>query len=176
MFLSWNSPCKSNGHIEHFKLQFKGRRSGYDDVQFERIVHMDFSNNGSITYTETDLKPEYSYTVNASVKTEGVEEYSDSITSTFEAPAGSEYRVKIVNNNEEDIICFYLHSVPQKLDSETMASARVEAYENSNPSKIAIVRFPANILKSDYGTILYVALLLSQKVGNRLRCDIFYIL
>lgn len=101
MFLSWNSPCKSNGHIEHFKLQFKGRRSGYDDVQFERIVHMDFTNNGSITYTETDLKPEYSYTVNASVKTEGVEEYSDSITSTFEAPAGSEYRVKIVNLMEK---------------------------------------------------------------------------
>lgn len=54
-----------------------------------------------------------------------------------------------------------------------MATARVEAYENSNPSKIAIVRFPANILKSDYGTILYVALLLSQKVGIRLTGDIF---
>lgn len=54
--------------------------------------------------------------------------------------------------------------VPQRLDTEAMTKARVEAYESSNPSKIAVVRFPADVLQSEYGTILYVALLLSQKV------------
>lgn len=55
--------------------------------------------------------------------------------------------------------------VPQRLDSGELASASVGAYENSNPSKTAIVRFPADILESDSGTIIYVALLLSQKVN-----------
>lgn len=53
-----------------------------------------------------------------------------------------------------------------KLEVADVNKSRVEPYENSNPSKTAIVRFPADILESDSGTIMYVALLLSQKVIN----------
>ncbi|XP_073844444.1 protein tyrosine phosphatase 52F isoform X2 [Musca autumnalis] len=141
VIISWSSPCKSNGDIEYFLLEFIGNRDGYESQHLVREIPADYSNDGQIQYNETDLKPEYHYTVSAAVKTFGVDILSENAYTTFDAPAG----------------------IPQRLDTEAMAKARVEAYESSNPSKIAVVRFPADILKSEYGSILYVALLLSEK-------------
>uniref|UniRef100_T1PDP8 protein-tyrosine-phosphatase n=1 Tax=Musca domestica TaxID=7370 RepID=T1PDP8_MUSDO len=139
--VSWSSPCKSNGDIEYFLLDFNGHRDGYENQNITRKIIPDFSKDGLISHNETELKPEYHYTVSASVKTVGVEFLSENAYAAFDAPAG----------------------IPQRLDTEAMTKARVEAYESSNPSKIAVVRFPADVLQSEYGTILYVALLLSQK-------------
>uniref|UniRef100_A0A1I8PP92 protein-tyrosine-phosphatase n=1 Tax=Stomoxys calcitrans TaxID=35570 RepID=A0A1I8PP92_STOCA len=143
--LTWKSPCKSNGDIDHFLVNFNGIRTGFDDHSFQRKVEPYFIEKGLITYNETKLKPEYSYLANVSVKTKGVETYSDYTSIAFESPAG----------------------IPRSMDSEALQQSRVEAYQSSNPSKIAVVRFPADILTSDYGTILYVALLLSQKNCNQ---------
>ncbi|XP_075165181.1 protein tyrosine phosphatase 52F [Haematobia irritans] len=145
VLLNWKSPCKSNGDITHFLVHFNGIRPGFDDHIFQRTVEPHFNEKGLITYNEAELKPEYNYSVNVSVKINSVDAYSDHASVSFESPAG----------------------IPRSMDNETLERARVEAHQNSNPSKIAVVRFPAEILSSDYGTILYVALLLSQKNCNQ---------
>lgn len=141
VLLTWNSPCKSNGEIEYFLLEFNGERQNHEPLHFQREYRAPFDADGILTYNETNLLPEYKYNVLVKVKTTDVDSLSLAVRSIFDAPAG----------------------IPQRLGSEELAGASVDAYENSNPSKTAIVRFPANILESDSGTIIYVALLLSQK-------------
>lgn len=89
--VSWSSPCKSNGDIEYFLLDFNGHRDGYENQNITRKIIPDFSKDGLISHNETELKPEYHYTVSASVKTVGVEFLSENAYAAFDAPAGSEY-------------------------------------------------------------------------------------
>ncbi|KAM7344935.1 protein tyrosine phosphatase 52F isoform 2-T4 [Cochliomyia hominivorax] len=141
VILTWNSPCRSNGIIEYFLLEFTGARKDLDTVHFQREFIADFRYDGLFMFNETNLRPEYSYNVTVAVKTKGVDVLSTAVKDKFEAPAG----------------------IPVKLETSDINKSRVEAYENSNPSKTAIVKFPSNILESASGTIMYVALLLSQK-------------
>lgn len=87
--VSWTSPCKSNGEIEFFLLKFVGERKGYKMQEFQRSVAPSYDESGQMTYNETDLKPEFNYTVSVAVKTSGVEQISTSITDVFDAPSGS---------------------------------------------------------------------------------------
>ncbi|XP_037826441.1 receptor-type tyrosine-protein phosphatase eta isoform X1 [Lucilia sericata] len=147
VILSWFSPCKSNGLIEYFLLEFTGSRQDYDTVHFQREFQAEFNSDGVVIFNETNLRPEYSYSVSVSVKTKDVDIFSTAVRDKFESPAG----------------------IPNKLEVADINKSRVEAYENSNPSKTAIVRFPADILESDSGTIMYVALLLSQKDCDKIQ-------
>lgn len=56
-----------------------------------------------------------------------------------------------------------IRAVPSTLDDTVVRQMRVSAYETSQPTSSAIVRLPADVLKSDSGNISYIALLLSQK-------------
>ncbi|KAL9898387.1 protein tyrosine phosphatase 52F isoform 2-T5 [Glossina fuscipes fuscipes] len=149
--IAWNMSCKSNGEVEHFLLEFIGERPGYDFLGFTRKVKPDFSKKGSFLHNETNLAPQYTYTVRVSVKIKSVDEFSEPVNHTFEAPAG----------------------IPQRLNAETIGKSRIEAVSGNHPAKSVAVRLPTDILNDDLGTIIYVALLLSQKdcdEGPELKC------
>ncbi|XP_017010293.2 receptor-type tyrosine-protein phosphatase H [Drosophila takahashii] len=140
--ITWKVPCKSNGDIEYFQLGFTGKRDHFASVAFQRKVELDTENRqGRISYTETEMQPQYDYTVQVQVKNRGVDQLSDSVAGTWQSPAG-------------------LPTVPSE---ELIKLMRANVEETTNPTKSAIVRLPADIMTSDSGDIKYVALMLSQK-------------
>ncbi|BFG06427.1 receptor-type tyrosine-protein phosphatase eta [Drosophila madeirensis] len=140
--ITWTLPCKSNGNIEAFILDFTADRAAHEKVEFRRIVPPDTADRkGRMSYTETDLKPEYDYRVNVAVKNVDVDTLSDSATSQWQSPAG----------------------LPARLGSDVVGQMRVSPNETSHPTRSAIVRLPADIQSSESGNITYIALLLSQK-------------
>lgn len=86
--IKWNMPCKTNGEIEYFRLDFIGERSNYDLERFSRIFYPDYNSEGSFLYNETKILPEYKYNVTISIKTQGVEALSRPETETFYGPPG----------------------------------------------------------------------------------------
>lgn len=93
VLLTWNSPCKSNGEIEHFEVNFTGYRQNHESTNFTIYLSPAFNPEGSYTYNETDLLPEYDYKVSVRVKTRSVEELSLASEEKFSAPAGSMYQI-----------------------------------------------------------------------------------
>ncbi|XP_033233871.1 receptor-type tyrosine-protein phosphatase H isoform X1 [Drosophila pseudoobscura] len=140
--VTWRWPCKSNGEIESFVLDFIGKRTAHEKVEFRRIMVPEIADRkGRMSYTETEMRPEYDYTVNVTVKNKDVDTLSDSAVSGWQSPAG----------------------LPSRLGSEVVGQMRVSANETSHPTRSAIVRLPADIQSSESGNITYIALLLSQK-------------
>lgn len=89
--ITWTVPCKSNGEIEYFQLSFRGSRANYNPVAFQRMVGLDTENvKGRMSYTETEMQPQYAYTVQVQVKNREVDELSDSVSGSWESPAGCE--------------------------------------------------------------------------------------
>jgi len=87
--ITWKAPCKSNGDIEYFQLGFKGTRDQFATVEFQRKVELDLGNpQGRISYTETEMQPQYDYTVQVAVKNRNVERLSGSVVGTWQSPAG----------------------------------------------------------------------------------------
>lgn len=90
VLISWELPCKANGVIKHFYLEFFGTRAGYQDVYFDTTVTPDLNSmEETITFKETRLKPEYKYEVNVAVVNKDVLNKSVGVTNSFDAPAGS---------------------------------------------------------------------------------------
>lgn len=90
--INWTIPCKSNGEIEWFLLDFNGKRDEHEEIDFERTVKPDFSDpRGRMSYTETDLQPEYKYTVKVAVKTRDVDTTSSAVQKEWQSPPGCEY-------------------------------------------------------------------------------------
>ncbi|KAL7737912.1 hypothetical protein ACLKA6_006284 [Drosophila palustris] len=139
--IHWTIPCKSNGEIEWFLLDFIGKRNEHE-IKFDRRVEPDTSDKtGRMSYTEKEILPEYNYSVNVSVKTKGVDTLSRPFEKEWQSPPG----------------------LPSHLGEDVVRQMRVSAYETNHPTSSAIVRLPSNILTSSSGSIVYVALLLSQK-------------
>lgn len=90
VILTWYSPCKSNGLIEYFLLEFEGSRQNQGTVHFQREFKTNINDDGIITYNETNLIPEYTYNIKVSVKTQDVPTLSEAVKDKFDAPAGSE--------------------------------------------------------------------------------------
>ncbi|XP_020798309.1 phosphatidylinositol phosphatase PTPRQ isoform X1 [Drosophila serrata] len=139
--ITWTVPCKSNGEIEYFQLSFSGSRANYNPVAFQRRVALDTENlKGRMSYTETDMLPQYAYTVQVAVKNREVEELSGSVPGSWESPAG----------------------LPAVLSKQVVDEMKVIPQQTNHPTKSAVVRLPAEILQSDSGEITYIALLLSS--------------
>ena len=62
------------------------------------------------------------------------------------------------------MLIMYSKTVPKRFNETTANKARVSVFEADNPTNSAIVSFPAYILESETGEIIYAALLVSQKV------------
>lgn len=140
--ITWKVPCKSNGDIEYFQLAFNGTRNNFAPVSFERRVELDTGNKqGRMSYTETEMQPQFDYTVEVSVKNRDVEQLSSSVPGSWQSPAG-------------------LPTIPS---DELIKQMRANVEETSNPTKTAIVRLPADIMTSESGDIKWMALMISQK-------------
>ncbi|XP_068145050.1 phosphatidylinositol phosphatase PTPRQ [Drosophila tropicalis] len=139
----WTVPCKSNGDIEKFIIAVYGDRPNYPSIPtFNRSAELDTSDpKGRMSYTITELEPEYDYTVNIYVKNFDVEKTSTSVFESWRSPAG----------------------IPSAVDGDLLSAMRVTAQEMTHPTSSAIVRLPPEILSSESGTIKYISLLLSQK-------------
>jgi len=159
--ITWKAPCKSNGDIEYFQLGFKGTRDQFATVEFQRKVELDLGNpQGRISYTETEMQPQYDYTVQVAVKNRNVERLSGSVVGTWQSPAGCKYfRIRI----RDPLSHWSPFSVPTVPSEELIKQMRANVEETTNPTKTAIVRLPADIMTSDSGDIKYVALMLSRK-------------
>ncbi|XP_017049952.1 phosphatidylinositol phosphatase PTPRQ [Drosophila ficusphila] len=141
--ITWKVPCKSNGDIEYFQLGFTGQRKNYSSVEFQRRVQLDPGNRqGRMSYTETEMLPQYDYTVQVAVKNRDVEQLSGSVSGSWQSPAG----------------------LPVAPSEELIKQMRANVDETTSPTKTAVVRLPADIMTSESGDIKYMALLLSQKV------------
>ncbi|XP_064536553.1 receptor-type tyrosine-protein phosphatase eta isoform X2 [Drosophila montana] len=139
--VAWTIPCKSNGQIEWFLLEFSGTRKE-QEIKFQRQVPpAGHDKKGRMSYTETDLQPEVEYTVKVAIKTSNVSTLSDSTKKEWKSPSG----------------------LPSALGEDLVSQMRVSAYETNHPTSSAIVRLPGNIANSESGNITYIALLLSQK-------------
>ncbi|XP_012158439.1 phosphatidylinositol phosphatase PTPRQ isoform X3 [Ceratitis capitata] len=142
--LTWQIPCNTNGEIDNFHLYIFGYREDQPRHVFNRSVLPVYDDTGLVTYEETDLKPDFDYTVEVSVNVKNVSQSSISKSTHFKAPS----------------------AIPQKLDDSQIHEVKVDAFTSRNPTKTAEVRFPVEMLKTNLGTITYVALLLSEKGCN----------
>ncbi|KAH8275290.1 hypothetical protein KR026_004701, partial [Drosophila bipectinata] len=140
--ITWTVPCRSNGEIEYFLLVFSGTRKSHENIAFNRTVQLDTENKkGRMSYTETDMQPEYDYKVLVAVKNLDVDQLSYGVPGQWQSPAG----------------------LPSRLGDELVGQMRVKTEETNHPTKSAVVRLPASIMNSESGDIQYVALLVSQK-------------
>ncbi|KAH8277705.1 hypothetical protein KR018_003744, partial [Drosophila ironensis] len=140
--ITWTVPCRSNGEIEYFLLDFSGERASYDPVNFQRQVQLDMENKkGRMSYTETEMLPEYKYKVQVAVKNLNVAELSGGVAGQWQSPAG----------------------LPPRLGADLVGQMRIKTDETNHPTRSAVVRLPADIMNSESGQIQFVALLLSQK-------------
>ncbi|XP_039484170.1 phosphatidylinositol phosphatase PTPRQ [Drosophila santomea] len=140
--ITWNVPCKSHGVIEYFQLNFTGSRTNYAPVTLQRRVQLDtWNKQGRMSYTETEMQPQFDYTVEVSVKNRDVEQLSSSVAEKWQSPPG-------------------LPTIPSE---ELIKQMRANVDETSSPTKTAIVRLPADIMTSEFGDIKWVALMVSQK-------------
>lgn len=89
--VAWTIPCKSNGQIEWFLLEFSGTRK-QQEIKFQRQVPpAGHDMKGRMSYTETDLQPEVEYTVKVAIKTSNVSTLSDSTKREWKSPSGCKY-------------------------------------------------------------------------------------
>lgn len=91
--ITWTVPCRSNGEIEYFLLDFHGTRKNHENIGFQRNVPLDTGNKkGRMSYTETDMQPEYDYKVTVAVKNLNVDELSGGVPAQWTSPAGCVYK------------------------------------------------------------------------------------
>ncbi|XP_054091147.1 phosphatidylinositol phosphatase PTPRQ isoform X2 [Zeugodacus cucurbitae] len=141
VMITWTIPCTTNGEINTFQLKFFGEREGGPNHTYTRTILPVYDSNGSVTYKETNLKPDFDYIVEITVAIKNVS-YSSQPTSTrFKAPS----------------------AIPEKLDDQEVQNIAVDSFASHNPTKTAVVKFPIDMLNTNLGSITYVALLVSEK-------------
>ena len=88
--MQWLPPCKPNGIIEFFQLNFTGVRPGFEDHTFGcKVSELDIQNLDIIEYTVSNLKPEFNYTITGTVQIKNISQQSQEISINFLSPAGS---------------------------------------------------------------------------------------
>ncbi|XP_049307173.1 receptor-type tyrosine-protein phosphatase eta isoform X12 [Bactrocera dorsalis] len=66
----------------------------------------------------------------------------------------------------EEIILWTLPFIPEKLDDLQVKKIAVDSFSSHNPTKTAAVKFPVDMLNTNLGSIIYMALLVSEKGCN----------
>lgn len=106
------------------------------------------------------MKPEYNYTTSISVL---VDEAVNSLESklTFISPSGSLYNNFYGYHQWFDLIYSYIVVPPRP---NVSYNGDVDVFSAPNPTESAYARLSTDILNSDMGRILYISLLISEKV------------
>ncbi|KAL5288781.1 hypothetical protein ACFFRR_009161 [Megaselia abdita] len=118
--VSWNIPCDSNGEIKMFDVRFSGKRKGNVSAlphEFKRLVCPDGSipesevcdhekprENGKISIVESNLYPDYNYTVAIQILNYQVDQPSvtrlEEFTSKAGLPETPEFKIKEITKTD----------------------------------------------------------------------------
>nr|XP_034171362.1 tyrosine-protein phosphatase 10D [Osmia lignaria]XP_034171370.1 tyrosine-protein phosphatase 10D [Osmia lignaria]XP_034171380.1 tyrosine-protein phosphatase 10D [Osmia lignaria] len=88
--LNWGFPCSVNGIIEYFNVFVNGTRTNYapDSFTNKQYIPNTISKNDIISINLKELKAEYNYTFEVSVKVKGVQDFGEPARHTVLYPAG----------------------------------------------------------------------------------------
>uniref|UniRef100_A0A182FUR3 protein-tyrosine-phosphatase n=1 Tax=Anopheles albimanus TaxID=7167 RepID=A0A182FUR3_ANOAL len=140
---SWEIPCRLNGKLSRFEGTLEGVRETNNSVPhvLQWVVEVSDESNPlePFRYIETRLKPEYVYTVAMNVAVAEVPESSPDALLTFESPAG----IPTIDQTDEWF--------------------KVDVFDAPNPTHTARIVLGNITLKSDIGSIRYMALLVSER-------------
>ncbi|XP_018795527.1 PREDICTED: neogenin-like, partial [Bactrocera latifrons] len=139
--ITWTIPCITNGEIQTFQLNIFGVREGQSNHTYNRTILPVYDSNGYVTYKEINLKPDFDYFVEITVNIEEVSKSSLPASTSFKAPS----------------------AIPKKLDDLQIQKIEVDSFSSHNPTKTAAVKFPVDMLNTNLGSIIYMALLVSEK-------------
>uniref|UniRef100_A0A182PEP1 protein-tyrosine-phosphatase n=1 Tax=Anopheles epiroticus TaxID=199890 RepID=A0A182PEP1_9DIPT len=144
VWLSWDLPCGLNGRLKRFVGQMYGIRdqnvSNSHTISWEVAVENEDPIEDAYSFVENRLKPEYNYTVSIRVEVDDVEELSDEAWLQFESPAG----IPTIDQQEEWF--------------------NVDVFEAPNPTNTARIVLGNMTLTSDFGSVRYMALLISERL------------
>ncbi|XP_050080022.1 phosphatidylinositol phosphatase PTPRQ [Anopheles maculipalpis] len=144
VWFSWSLPCGLHGKLTRFYGYMHGVRD--HDPAIPHIIQWDVNVddsemiNDTYSYIEDRLKPEYNYTVSLSVEVANVSELSPDVQLKFQSPAG----IPTIDRTEE----FF----------------NVDVFEAPNPTNTARIVLGNMTLTSDFGSIRYMALLISERL------------
>ncbi|XP_049539452.1 phosphatidylinositol phosphatase PTPRQ [Anopheles darlingi] len=140
---SWEIPCRLNGKLNRFEGTLSGVRETDNSVPHVLRWVVEVSEESDplepFRYIETRLKPEYVYTVAMNVAVAEVPEPSPDAQLTFESPAG----IPTIDQTDDWF--------------------KVDVFDAPNPTNTARIVLGNITLKSDIGSIRYVALLVSER-------------
>uniref|UniRef100_A0A182YNU1 protein-tyrosine-phosphatase n=1 Tax=Anopheles stephensi TaxID=30069 RepID=A0A182YNU1_ANOST len=144
VWFAWSLPCGLHGRLTRFYGLMHGVRE--QDPNVPHIIEWDVSVgdgepiNDTYSYVESRLKPEYNYTVSLSVEVANVSEPSPAVQLQFQSPAG----IPTIDHTEEWF--------------------NVDVFEAPNPTNTARIVLGNMTLTSDFGSIRYMALLISERL------------
>ncbi|XP_049289868.1 phosphatidylinositol phosphatase PTPRQ [Anopheles funestus] len=144
VWFSWSLPCGLHGRLTRFVGRMEGIRD--QDPSIPHAIAWDVNIeeseviNDAYSYVENRLKPEYNYTVSLSVEVANVSELSPNVKLQFESPAG----IPTIDHTEEWF--------------------NVDVFEAPNPTNTARIVLGNMTLTSDFGSIRYMALLISERL------------
>ncbi|XP_069963810.1 phosphatidylinositol phosphatase PTPRQ isoform X4 [Bactrocera oleae] len=144
VIITWTIPCFVNGELETFHLNIFGEHEGQPNHSYNRTILPVYDSNGCVTYKEVNLKPDFDYFVEITVNIKEVSKSSQPASTRFKAPS----------------------AIPEKLDDLQVQKIAVDSFSSHNPTKTAAVKFPVDMLNTYLGSIIYVALLVSEKGCN----------
>ncbi|XP_067629119.1 receptor-type tyrosine-protein phosphatase F [Eurosta solidaginis] len=127
VIITWKIPCKTNGDILTFLLNFKGQRAEEINHSFSRFVFPLYDSNGLVTYNETHLKADYDYMVELAIIVKNINSSSTCRTVHFRSPA----------------------AIPQKLNDLEVQEIQIDSFVTNNPTKTAEVCNPVPELRFD---------------------------
>uniref|UniRef100_A0A182T9B0 protein-tyrosine-phosphatase n=1 Tax=Anopheles maculatus TaxID=74869 RepID=A0A182T9B0_9DIPT len=143
VWFAWRLPCGLHGRLTRFYGQMHGVRE--DDsimphiIKWEVYVADSETINDTYSYVEDRLKPEYNYTVTLNVEVANVAELSPDVQLEFQSPAG----IPTIDHTEEWF--------------------NVDVFEAPNPTNTARIVLGNMTLTSDFGSIRFMALLISER-------------
>ncbi|XP_052903266.1 phosphatidylinositol phosphatase PTPRQ [Anopheles moucheti] len=144
VFFSWSLPCGLHGRLTRFVARMDGIRehdpSVPHSIDWEVVIGEGDVINDTYSYVESRLKPEYNYTVSLRVEVANVSELSPDVRLQFHSPAG----IPTIDHTEEWF--------------------NVDVFEAPNPTNTARIRLGNVTLTSDFGTVSYMALLISERL------------
>ncbi|XP_053658077.1 phosphatidylinositol phosphatase PTPRQ [Anopheles marshallii] len=142
VLFSWSLPCGLHGRLTRFVAQMDGTREQDPphSIDWEVGIGEEDVINDTYSYVESRLKPEYNYTVSMRVEVANVGELSPGVQLQFYSPAG----IPTIDHTEEWF--------------------NVDVFEAPNPTNTARIVLGNMTLTSDFGSVRYMALLISERL------------
>lgn len=138
---NWQLPCRTNGKLQGYELDLYGTRQGYEDHHFKTFIND--VDDEELSFEVTEIRAAY--------------QYNCTIVPITNYPG---------RNRENFMIIQTPSSVPHANNITDWGTVNIRESSKThkhNPTKNAEVLIAENVLKSDAGDIVYLAILLSER-------------